>query len=55
MGEAKYNPNVKLAKEGKLPLKEKPMGKRELERTIHAMAWAHLINKYLIPKEIENE
>jgi hypothetical protein len=36
MGQHKYNPNCKLAREGKLPPKPKKMGKREAERLLYA-------------------
>lgn len=34
MGQHKHNPTAQLAKEGKLPPKERQMGKRELDRMI---------------------
>ena len=36
MGQHKYNPNCKLAREGKLPPKPKKLGKREAERLLYA-------------------
>lgn len=35
MGQHKTNPNVQLAKEGKLPPKKRPMGKRAAQRLIY--------------------
>ena len=35
MGQHKYNPTAIKAKNGELPPKPKPMGKREWERLIH--------------------
>lgn len=36
MGHHKHNPTAIAAKNGELPPKEKPMGKRELERMLYA-------------------
>lgn len=36
MGQHKSNPTVIAAKEGKIQPKPKPMGKREMERILHA-------------------
>ena len=54
MGEHKHNPNCQLAKEGKLPPKIKPMGKRETERYIQAMCLAKMAET-LTKKEAPNE
>lgn len=36
MGQHKHNPTAIAAKEGKIHPKPKPMGKREMERLLHA-------------------
>ena len=36
MGQHKYNPTAIKAKNGELPPKEKPIGKREADRIIYA-------------------
>lgn len=41
MGESKYNPNCKLAKEGKLPPKKRPMSKKQTKALIAAYFAAH--------------
>ena len=56
MGQHKHNPNCQLAKEGKLPPKQRRKGKRETERELYAMcagyigkrlmeAWKHMEDK----------
>ena len=37
MGQHKYNPNCHLARDGKLPPKQKKLSKREQERLLYAM------------------
>ncbi len=39
MGQHKYNPNCKLAAEGKLPPKPKKLSKRQRERLLMAMIY----------------
>lgn len=36
MSESKYNPNCKLAKEGKLPPKKRPMSKKQTKALVAA-------------------
>jgi hypothetical protein len=49
MGQHKYNPNVQLVKEGKLPPKKPKMGKRERERFIKEVTLRYLRDKYSLP------
>ena len=37
MGQQKHNPNCQLARDGKLPQKQKNLSKREQERLLYAM------------------
>ena len=39
MGQHKYNPNCQLAKEGKLPPKQKKLSKRQRDRLLMAMIY----------------
>jgi hypothetical protein len=45
MGQAKHNPNVQLAKEGKLPPKPKKLSKRETERLFYRMVEGYILEK----------
>lgn len=42
MGQHKHNPNCKLAREGKLPPKQRKKGKRELERELFALCSGYI-------------
>ncbi len=52
MGQAKCNPNVQLAKEGKLPPKPKKMYKREQERKFEEMVAAYMASHLVFPAEV---
>ena len=47
MGQHKHNPNCQLAKEGKLPPKQKRKGKCEMERSLYAMCAGYIGRKFL--------
>lgn len=49
MGQHKYNPNVQLVKEGKLPPKAPKISKRERERFIREEMLRYLRGKYSLP------
>lgn len=47
MGQHKHNPNCKLAKEGKLPPKQRRKGKRETERELYALCSGYIGKRLL--------
>ena len=55
MGQHKHNPNCQLAKEGKLPPKQKRKSKRELERELYAMCSGYIGKRLMDAYSIMNE
>lgn len=55
MGQAKHNPNVQLAKEGKLPPKPKKLGKRETERLFYRMVEGYILEKTGLGPHLKGE
>jgi len=52
MGQHKYNPTARLAKEGKLPPKPTPISKRELERKLMSAIYTKMLkNTGLYPEK----
>lgn len=47
MGQHKHNPNCKLAREGKLPPKQRKKGKRELERELYALCSGYIAKRLI--------
>lgn len=47
MGQHKHNPNCKLAREGKLPPKQRKKGKRELERELFALCSGYIGKQFM--------
>lgn len=48
--EARCNPRVKLAEEGKLPPKKKKLSKKESERIVMDMTVDYFFDKFNLPK-----
>ena len=47
MGQHKHNPNCKLAKEGKLPPKQRRKVKRETERELYSLCFGYIGKRLL--------
>ena len=47
MGQHKHNPNCNLAKEGKLPPKQRRKGKRETKRELYALCAGYIGKGFL--------